>query len=197
MLLVLFLSAAACGGPGPPPMIGPAGRDMDGAPIEVVPAMYLRQSMMLREVHDGDPIDLELPPQGGHVLFVGARLRNVREQTVRLQGRLLDDKTGAEVAQDARSVTLMPAPDDPTLWVPDLRSYATVANIPVCPAKSAVDLYDRPFLLEVVVTELSSGRSGSVRRRAVPSCRQPEMQMLKLCQCECAANYAVGKCSYS
>ena len=59
---------------------------------------------------------------------------------------------------------------------------------------SVVDLYDRAFVLEVTVTELRSRRVGTVRRRAIPSCRQSDAAAQKLCQCECAAGYTIGKC---
>ena len=166
--------------------------------IQVTPAMY-QSTMALLTVNDGDRVDLTRPPQGGFVLFVGARVAHLNEQVVELRGRLRDAKSGALVSEDARTVTMMPTADDPTVFAPDLRSFATVANVPICPSLGSVDLFDQPYTLEVVVTELISMHVGSTTRTVIPSCRQTDPMERMLCQCQCAKRnpYSVrSACEY-
>ncbi len=186
--LIGFLGPVAC---------APNAAPQDPAAIEVTPAMYFSTmgTMALVPVKEGDAIDLTRPPQGGYVLFIGAQVRHLNERVVELRGRLRNPAGGALVGEDARTVTLMPTAEDPAVFAPDLRSFATVANVPICPSVGTLDLYDRPYILEVVVTELQSQRKGSTQRTVLPSCRQTDPAEKKLCQCECAANYAINKCS--
>ena len=155
--------------------------------------MYVRERMALSEIQDGDPIDLLLPPQGGHVMFIGAKVRGGRGGAALLRAQLLDLRSGALLAEDGRTVTLGGA-GEADLWQPDLRSYGNVANIPVCPSYSGVDFHGQPFTLQVQVTDLVTRQSGTATRRAVPSCRQEGAAERALCECECAAGYQPGKC---
>src|SRR5438309_8871887 len=109
-LLALALSGAACSSSAPPP----------GTPITVTPAMYDATAMTLTDVQPGSPIDLVKPPQGGFVLFVGARVHNLGDANVEIRGRLLDPTSGAIVAEDGRVGTMQRDTADGTLWLPDL-----------------------------------------------------------------------------
>jgi hypothetical protein len=162
--------------------------------IGVTPAMYQPTTMTLTPVADGDAIDLTKPPQGGFVLFVGARVMGLSSGTVELRGRLIDPSTGKVEAEDRRTVEMMRSTDDATVWIPDLRSFINVANVPVCPSTSTVDRVDKPFQLEVQVTERATNRVGTAVRQVVPSCRQTDAPTQTLCQCECQANFTIGKC---
>ncbi len=164
----------------------------DGAALQVELAIYDRATMTLQPVHDGDPADLVFPPQGGHVMFVGGRIRNGRETTVQLDGRLLSLDGATLYGQNARTVELLPAGED-TL-IPDLRSYTNVSNIAVCPNNARIDFFGNSYLLELRVTELASRRSGTARNRVVLACRQKDAKAQALCQCQCAASYLFGKC---
>ncbi len=181
--LTLASAAIACGPPPP-----------SGLPLEVVPCEYLT-SMRMVDLMDGDPVSLEFPPQGGHVLFIGARARNLDDSVATLRARLRSVADNSIFAEEARTVTFDPSPDDPALKIPDLRTYSNVSNVPVCPSYSAVDLYDHPFTLEVIITESRTGREGSATRTVKPSCKQTDAAALRACKCECEANYVLGKCS--
>jgi hypothetical protein len=180
-IAILFL--AGCGGAGTPPPTDP---------IVVTPTQYDAKAMMQAELADGAAVDLIYPPQGGFVLFVGAIATNVdpAQSTLQLLGRILDPG-GNEIARDTRTVTLT---QSGTEWVPDLRSYINVSNIAICPSSSTTDRYNQPFTLEVMLTE-PTGRSGKGSRAVTLECRQTDPKQLALCQCECAANYSLGKCT--
>jgi hypothetical protein len=182
----LWLAGCAAGNGTPPPGDG-------AAPLEVTPAEYAAAAMSLTPLGDGDPLDLVQPPQGGDVVFVGALVRGLSDPSVQLAGRLLD-AGGAELFHDARTVTFAPSPSDPQVMQPDLRSYLNVANITVCPAQSAVSFDGLAVTLEVTVTELVSGRTGSGRRALTLACRQSDATAKALCACQCAANYVIGMC---
>jgi hypothetical protein len=179
-----LLLVSGCGKPA-----GPQPSD----PIEVTPAMYLADKT-LSDVHDGDQISLEFPPQGGHVLFVGARAKGLSETLVTLRGRLRSAEDNSIFAEESRTVGFNPSPEDPTMWIPDLRSFSNVSNVPVCPSYTSYDLYNHTFVLEVTVTELTSMRTAMATRKVIPSCLQTVPGSLSYCQCDCAANYVLGKC---
>src|SRR5262249_21626059 len=107
----------------------------------------------------------------------------------------LQDPSGQVIAEDSRTVSLSPSADDPTAWAPDLRSFTSVANVAVCPSSSATDRFNQPLRIEVDVTEASTHRTGTTTVGVVPQCRQSDPTQLQLCQCECAANYMLGKCA--
>jgi hypothetical protein len=179
---------AACGthSTPPPPDLGA---------LDVVPGVYDNTALTLTDLNDGDLISLIRPPQGGFVLFLGARVRGLHDASVELRGRLLDPATGALLTEEGRTVDLLPSAGDPSLFVPDLRSYTNVSNVPVCPSSLPGDHYGHEVTVEVVVTEKISGRAGGAQRRATPSCRQTDPTQLQLCQCECAAGFMLGKCT--
>jgi hypothetical protein len=185
-LLFASLLSAACGSPVKAPP--------DPTALDVTPGAYHLDSQTLADLADGDVVDLIRPPQGGFVIFVGARVRNLHDPTVELRGRLLNPSSGALVTEEGRVVDLNPTPGDPTVWLPDLRSYTNVSNVPVCPASTNQDSYGVPFSLEVRVTEKISGRAGVGRRKVTLACRQSDAAQLQLCQCECAAGFVLGKC---
>jgi hypothetical protein len=169
--------------PGPDPSV----------PLDIIPATYLT-SMQLVDLSDGDHVSLEFPPQGGHVLFVGARVRNFGKTTATLRVRLRSAVDDHIVAEDSRTIAFAPSSADPTLSIPDLRSYTNVANVAVCPMFGSVNIYDQTYTLEVIVTDVS-GATGSVRRSVIPTCMQPGPRDLSYCKCDCAANYVVGQCA--
>src|SRR5689334_18227483 len=111
LLGLALLCGAACGGATDPPAEA-------GAPLQVTPAMYLLASMSLSELHDGDPADLVQPPQGGHVMFVGATVRDAGPGSYELRARLRATGGGMIFGEDARTVTLLAAAGEPGVWTP-------------------------------------------------------------------------------
>ena len=181
-LAALALFCLACGS-APPPANG----------ISVSPASYDATTLTLAELSEGSAVDLVRPPQGGYVLFLAGRARGLSKPQVQLSA-ILRDTDGATVAMDSRALTLVPAPDDPSVLIPDLRSYTNVSNVTLCPSASANDHVDLPFDLELRVLELSTQRVGSTRIKVVPSCRQADAATKANCQCECRGGFVLGKC---
>jgi hypothetical protein len=161
--------------------------------FEVTPTVYDNQKLTQTVLSDGDPLDLVRPPQGGFVSFVAARVRGLSDATVELRGRLLlGDR---EVTQEGRVVDLQRSSSEPDVWLPDLRSFTNVSNMPVCPHADTEDRMDRDYTLEVSVVEKKSGKRGVGRRKVATRCRQTDAFLLELCRCECAGGYYLGKCA--
>ena len=156
--------------------------------IAVAPTEYDSASTTQRLLADGDDLQLVQPPQGGFVVFVGARVRGLADPTVQLASKLSDAQSGAEIANDGRVVQLK---QDGDAYVPDLRSYVNVSNITVCPANTSQNLYDRAATLEVTVTELKSGRAGTGHANVTLRCAAATASV---CMCQCAAGFMTGQC---
>jgi hypothetical protein len=150
---------------------------------------------------DGDPLPLETPPQGGHVSFVAALVRNVDPCNVKLSAKLRSPRSGAVQAEEARSVSFdfgLGGGDggDAGAWgAADLSDIANAANIPACPVYGPETLVDEPFTLVVTITD-RDGRSTSVTRSVVPSCLQTDPAERADCRCECSADYTLGRCAH-
>jgi hypothetical protein len=169
-----------------------------GAPagmLEVQPLMYTPIDMPVDLVEEGDAIELWRAPQGGHVLLVGARVKNLESDTVELRARLLDGETGAIVAEEARTVLMVEADDAPGWMQNDRRTRSQVCHVPVCPDYDDADVRDREHRLQVEVTALYSNfATGVGERRVLPTCMQEHPDELATCECECEADYVLGKC---
>jgi hypothetical protein len=184
MRLAWILLLAACGSPTKP--------SMDLGTIMVVPTEY--DSVKMTQAPVGATLDLVRPPQGGYVSFVGARVTGfAAPTTVELTGQLKDG-SGTVISQDARTVTLQPASDDPNVWIPDLRSITTVSNIAVCPSSSTTDRVNATFTLEVQVLDRATGRMGTGDQMTTLVCNQTDATIKANCTCTCQGNYMVGKC---
>jgi hypothetical protein len=164
---------------------------MPGGALTVTPGVYDPLAQSLTDIADGDSIDLVRPPQGGYVVFVGARVRGETERSVEIAATLTD---AAAMETDRRTVTMQPSPTDPTIYQPDLRSFVGVANITMCPSTATVDRDDVPMTLTVRVTESTSRRFGETTRRVTPSCRQTDAHERSICQCMCQTGFSIGKC---
>jgi hypothetical protein len=147
------------------------------------------------ELKDGDPVDLRFPTQGGHVLYIAARVHNMSgcRTTVRAT---LKDPTGANTpTYEGRVLDFLFADGDG--GIPDMRDTANLANVPVCPNYGKRDYVDQEYELEVTVSDLvdAGGRKATVTRRVRPVCRQTGPNSLAACRCDCQADFFPGKCS--
>jgi hypothetical protein len=139
-------------------------------------------------INDGDSLRIELPPQGGRVVFVGVRARNLEACSVQLSGALRDE-TSMQVRLDARTVNLLVA-DDGWGYTGPSTQIANYSNIPVCPNQwASTDIFDHPFQLEVTITD-RHGRKGTKTVNVVPKCID-DVQFSR-CQCICVKGYKLG-----
>jgi hypothetical protein len=144
-------------------------------------------------LNDGDTVPMIFPPQGGRVIFAGARATNVDGCGLQLSG-LLRDETSRVVTVDKRTVNLVPTGDG---WgvsgaanVPVSGAISNFANIPVCPNHwSTTDVYGHEYGLEVTIQD-RGGRQLTKKIRVTPQCGEPDR--LAECLCICKAGYIEG-----
>jgi hypothetical protein len=165
--------------------------------LEVIFAEFTEENAPMRLLQREDPIDLIRAPQGGHVALLAAQIRNVNTTAAILRVRMRRPDTGFIVAEEKRTVAMVPVPGKAGTLEPDLRSRSQVAHVPLCPDYDAIDVVAQPLDVEIQVTALYTDppRIGSARLQLVPACRQATPEEHALCRCECEANYALGKCA--
>jgi hypothetical protein len=174
--------------------------DEDGAAsnlLEVIPAAFTEENAPMRILQPGDTIDLIRAPQGGHVVLLAAQIRDASSSAANIRVRMRRPDTGFIVAEEKRTVAMVPVPGETATLQPDLRSRSQVAHVPLCPDYDPIDVVAQPLDVEIDVTVLYTDppRSGSARIRLVPTCAQTKAEEHALCHCECEANYALGKCT--
>jgi hypothetical protein len=142
---------------------------------------------------DGGMISLMQPPQGGQVLFVGARVTNVDSCGLQITGALRDEKT-QQVRFDTRSINLIPTGDGWGVTGPVGANVAGLisnfSNIPVCANEwSMTDVDGHQYGLEVTITD-RGGRTLLKKIRVTPECDEPSSALN--CVCICRAGYVPG-----
>jgi len=138
------------------------------------------------EVHDGDQVPLERPPQGGQVTYAAARIKNMSSCGVMFRGRYRDPASGHELGFDGRNADLVVGADG---WAqPDAHLLSNFANIAPCPDYDPMrDIQGTPALLEVAVSD-QDGRKITVTQTVTPTCMQSDAQAQAqaVCVCECS-----------
>jgi hypothetical protein len=162
--------------------------------LVIFPAQFTQEGMAMRMLAAGDPVDLWSAPQGGHVVLAGAKVKNLTSDTATLKVRFRQPDTGNIVAEEGRTVKMLPVPDEPGLMQPDIRSRSQVSNVPLCPSYGPLGIVDRTLVMEVSMTALYTDpvESGTTTLLVVPRCSTPDDE--SFCRCECEANYVLGKC---
>ncbi len=141
---------------------------------------------------DGGQVPLMLPPQGGRVIYVGARATNVDGCGLQLTAALRD-LTTRQVRPDNRTINLVPSGAG---WGASgvgtvSTAISSFSNIPACPNQwSTTDVYGHEYGLEVTITD-RGGRTASASLRATPYCSEPSSAAE--CMCICSAGYVLGQ----
>jgi hypothetical protein len=131
------------------------------------------------------PVPLFPPPQGGWIVFLGARATNLDGCRVDLTTSFRDVPGGSIIQVDRRPTQLDDTGDG---WAVTRTSMA--ANLPICPQLTATrNLHDEPY--EITVTlEDAYGQRASQSMVIVPVCPDPDPT--GRCLCECDQHYVVG-----
>lgn len=187
---LLFLLTAGCS-PAAPSC--PAGFIGDASkPPEAVMLVSDGQSQTFREVRDGDALPLMPPPQGGYVLYVGAKMRNMDACGIEQGGTLREPASGNQFGFDARTANMLLGSDG---WgIPDVTSNADVSNVNACPDYGPTPVHGTSWPLELTLKD-KGGRKVTVKHRVVPTCMHQNPLLQRDCVCTCSANYFLGKCS--
>lgn len=159
--------------------------------------MYRDVSGELIPLEDMSEVPLIQPPQGGKVMFVGVRARNVDVCHVTLRTALIDPENGGVVSLERRPVSLESAPDG---WLEPVHLdgsdgmtahnlAANLSNLPACP-RAGLSKAITGEVYELHVTMETEDTSVDSVVHVVPRCA--EARYLELCTCECALDYKLG-----
>jgi hypothetical protein len=145
---------------------------------------------VLKPVSDGMIIPLEPPPQGGYVMYIGARARNLDGCGVAMTAHLRDPATGDEAGSDGRSTTLVKR-DDGWGWPDTEFVTSNVPNVGACGDYTHRDIQGQRYTLELDVVDRGR-RSIKLSTTIVPTCGFSGA-LQQDCLCECSADYMLGK----
>ncbi|HUQ05789.1 MAG TPA: hypothetical protein VM261_24980 [Kofleriaceae bacterium] len=155
-------------------------------PIEIV-AVHWPAGGTVGDLADGGVVDLVRPIQGGKVVYVGVRARNVDGCNVQLTAALRDQATQQVIALEQRPVRLVDGGDG---WGLPEAAFDHLANLPACPnAAAARDVDGSTWRLELRLEE-PGGRMAETSLVVQPRCALD--QELDECRCECDADYELG-----
>lgn len=139
-------------------------------------------------------VPLILPPQGGKVMLVGVRARNVDGCPLTLTAAMRDTCTGDLIALERRPILL----EEKNGWLEpqeplELNNYS---NLPACPREGLTrSVSGEPYQIEVVVED-KTGRQATKSITIIPTCAEPENEMT--CRCECRTDFStIDNCDLS
>ena len=128
-------------------------------------------------------VPLMQPPQGGWIVLLGARARNIDGCRLRMTAALIDGCNGDIIDLDSRPTLLVTGSDGWGVSTP-----TTFANLPVCPHPTATrDLNDVQYRMQVVVED-DDGRKATTELTLMPRCPANA----PMCNCQCARDYTLG-----
>ena len=190
MRALLLIVAASCSADNEPPDSPSCVESFVGDP-DALPEveMIVRDATgSARVATDMDPVDLIVPPQGGKVLLVAPRVRNMDTCSVRVTATLRDECTNRVLGLEARPLRFA-ASDDGWAAPVNPQLLSNWSNVPACPTAAATrDVEGEPYSLTITVED-SDGRTATVSRRIVPTCGED----LERCLCECDGSYKLGE----
>jgi hypothetical protein len=217
-LAVLSLALAGCGvdepldtsemqADGGPPLLAPhdAGAGNKPAPdspevaapptaLEVDPGYYLALESGFVPLAEGGDLELVQAPQGGHVAFVGARIRHAKSPTATFIVSVLDPSTGEVVMHDKREGPIAPTPDLPGWSEADPDARGAINHLVACPVEHT-QLFGEHWLLRVeVIEEGGGGLTGQATVGVNVSCAPISEYQKTYCECECELGYVPGTC---
>jgi hypothetical protein len=184
VLALAALGTSACPGPEAEPFIGELEQDVQ---MELVYRTV--EGTVAACTPDGE-VPIVRPPQGGQVILVAPRARNLNPLGVQLSVHLTDECTGRIVALEQRPVNLVDTGDG---WgVPERpATLSNFSNLAVCPSASRTrDLDGNYYQLTIELTD-RDGRKSSGSMRIMPVCGEPGLA--EDCACECDADYVLGE----
>ena len=155
----------------------------------IIEAVFRDVNGEMKPIVAGGNIPLILPPQGGKVMFVGVRAKNVDGCPVDISTSIRDTCSNAIIALERRPVTLNETSDG---WLEPLQpnELTNYSNLPACPrANLERDIHGQPYVLTIRITD-KDGRMAEQQIEVVPFCSEPEF--MDRCMCECRNDFTLG-----
>jgi hypothetical protein len=176
-------------------LAGDPNSDGDAPGVLLVhPAQFTEEGAPMRMLADDGALELWAAPQGGHVVLIGAKVQKLPGDVAILRVRVRHPATNLIIAEEARSVKMVPVPGEPDMMQPDIRTRSQVAHVPLCPDYDAFDIVDRPMsvTVQVMAPPVDPTHVGETTLTLLPTCVAAASE--EHCRCECTANYVLGKC---
>jgi hypothetical protein len=195
-LLIPLALCVGCSSPAAEPAAVDAGSDPDGSlDADASPSapelaiVYRTRDAMLVDATEGVSVPLVFPPQGGFVMFVGARVKNLDPATVTVMASLRDDMNSPVLTLEMRPVQLAVGSDGWAMPADPANTFDW-ANLPSCPLSGATrDVYDQSYVLRVAATD-GSGATAEAKLTIVPTCEAGSNG--DNCRCQCKLGYSLG-----
>ncbi len=165
IVLALVLSASAgCGGDDSNEEL-PECTNVDDTTAVLVAGT--RDGTVVDIVDQGD-VDLIPPPQGGHILLVGARVRSARDCRLDATGALRDPATQRVLGLEQRPLLLEHQADG---WAVPGMGLASMPNVAVCPSAAATtSVAGNLYALEVRLADFAGNTVAELRATIRPTC---------------------------
>jgi hypothetical protein len=141
----------------------------------------------VQEARAMDAVPLLAAPQGGRILLVGVRARNVQGCNVELSSALVDSPRNSVVSLEKRPIVLEMGADG---WLSPKRPTASsnYSNLPGCPRSDLTRPVDgEVYQLRVSLVD-SKGRTAVASLDVIPTCSGD----VETCRCECSTDFNLG-----
>lgn len=184
--LIALAALAACPSPDPEPLRCFVGDP--AAPPELV-LIHQTASGTIAVTREDQTVPLLQPPQGGRVMFIGVRARNLDGCPVTITAALFDTCSEDVIALERRPIRLEPTADG---WLEPLQPHeiSNYSNLPACPRAGLTrDVHGEPYRLLVSIED-KDGRRVEATRIIVPTCAG---LFAETCPCECSRDYILGE----
>jgi hypothetical protein len=135
-------------------------------------------------LHDGDPLVVHIPPQGGYVFYAGVAARNLEACGVQVTADLIDPASGQAMTGLDMRVTNLVEPRNGFYWPAGVFG---VANIPACPDALHLGVVNRRAILRMDVLD-AQGRGARLELPVTPACPPGDSR----CACICGPD--AGRC---
>lgn len=162
--------------------------------LSIEPALFTEENTPVRLLEDGDTVDIQQAVQGGQVIYVAARVRNLNAEMARIEAALVDPDSGDVRADDDRTIVMKPVDGEESLFEPDIRSRNQVAHLLVCPNEDSRALLEEAWRLEITISDVDGPRSASAELLVYPTCENRSSDTRPRCDCECVPNYNADSC---
>lgn len=192
MALAIAFALSGCPEPEPQPDAGPVDCFVgDPEQLPELQLVYRTAKGELADLADGDEVPLIIPPQGGHIVAIGARLRNVNICGLQMSALLRDPCTNRILGREGRPTFLEANADGWAVPIaPGLLD--NFVNINACPnLVSSRDLDRQPYLLELRAVNFNAELSLTSQLTVTTVCGEPDSA--RLCECQCDADYVLGR----
>jgi hypothetical protein len=185
--LALALALGACTSSDPPAPECLAGDP--SLPVELEILCMDAEHAVARLAQPMTQVPLVFPEQGGQILLLGVRARNLDSCALTMTASLRDPCTDELLAVEQRPVVLEPTADG---WLePRAGIRADWANLPVCPnVASTRDLQGQGYVLRIAIED-ASGKTAETTLPVVPTCPDASAGG-DGCLCQCQAGYSLG-----